>query len=248
MVTQPDRPAGRGHAATAPPVKVAALHAGLTRPAAGERQRPGVRGSADAPWRPDVFVVAAYGQILRQRLLDLPPRGSLNVHASLLPRWRGASPIAAAILAGDDVTGVTLMEVVRALDAGPMVARVEEPIRPTTRPARWSHASPAAGAALLCDNARPLAAESCTAAAAGRVAGDLRAAAQARRRPARLVAARGRPLAARARLQPLAGGLHAAGTARSCASSKPGPSDVRQRRGAGHASCLRAAACRSRRR
>jgi methionyl-tRNA formyltransferase len=79
---------------------------------------------------PDVLIVAAYGQILRQRLLDLPKRGALNVHASLLPRHRGASPIAAAILAGDAVTGVTIMEVVRALDAGPMVAKVEEPISP----------------------------------------------------------------------------------------------------------------------
>jgi methionyl-tRNA formyltransferase len=76
----------------------------------------------------EVFVVAAYGQILRQRVLDIPARGCLNVHASLLPRHRGASPIAAAILAGDAQTGVTIMELVRALDAGPMVARVEEPI------------------------------------------------------------------------------------------------------------------------
>jgi methionyl-tRNA formyltransferase len=78
---------------------------------------------------PEVLVVAAYGQILRQALLDVPSRGSLNVHASLLPRHRGASPIAAAILAGDDFTGVTIMEVVRALDAGPMVARVTEASR-----------------------------------------------------------------------------------------------------------------------
>ncbi|NIR32037.1 MAG: methionyl-tRNA formyltransferase, partial [Gammaproteobacteria bacterium] len=78
----------------------------------------------------DVFIVAAYGQILRQRVLDIPKRGILNVHASLLPRWRGASPVAAAILAGDEVTGVSLMEMVRALDAGPVVSRVEEPISP----------------------------------------------------------------------------------------------------------------------
>jgi methionyl-tRNA formyltransferase len=77
---------------------------------------------------PDVAIVAAYGQILRQRFLDLPKRGSLNVHSSLVPRHRGASPIAAAILAGDAVTGVTIMEVVRALDAGPMIAKVEVPI------------------------------------------------------------------------------------------------------------------------
>jgi methionyl-tRNA formyltransferase len=75
-------------------------------------------------------VIAAYGQILRQRVLDLPSRGALNVHSALLPRWRGAAPVAAAILAGDIVSGVTIMEVVRALDAGPMVAKVEIAVSP----------------------------------------------------------------------------------------------------------------------
>ena len=127
VVTQPDRPAGRRHALTPPPVKAMALEHGLTvlQPAkvSDEASVESLRG-LDA----DVFVIAAYGQILRQRVLDLPKHGCLNVHASLLPRHRGASPIAAAILAGDDVAGVTIMEMVRALDAGPMVATVEEPI------------------------------------------------------------------------------------------------------------------------
>jgi methionyl-tRNA formyltransferase len=127
VVTQPDRPAGRGHAATAPAVKTAALAHGLTvlqpENVSDEASLAALRALA-----PDVAVVAAYGQILRQRFLDLPARGCVNVHASLLPRHRGASPIAASILAGDSMTGVTLMEVVRALDAGPMIARVEEPI------------------------------------------------------------------------------------------------------------------------
>lgn len=130
VVTQPDRPAGRGHALVAPPVKVAALVRGLTvlqpenvsAPESVERL---------AALGPDALIVAAYGQILRQRVLDLAKRGSLNVHASLLPRHRGASPVAAAILAGDDLTGVSIMEVVRALDAGPVVAQVEEPILPS---------------------------------------------------------------------------------------------------------------------
>src|SRR3989304_3589649 len=90
----------------------------------------GAPGSQPRPRAPDVFVVAAFGQILRQRLLDVPRRGCLNVHASLLPRHRGAAPIAAAILAGDEATGVTVMEVVRALDAGPIVAQLREPISP----------------------------------------------------------------------------------------------------------------------
>ncbi len=129
VVTQPDRPAGRGHGTTPPPVKVAAVSRGLTvlQPAKVSEAE---SVEALTARRAEVFVVAAYGQILRQRVLDLPSRGCLNVHASLLPRHRGASPIAAAILAGDAVTGVTIMEMVRALDAGPMVARVEEPVSP----------------------------------------------------------------------------------------------------------------------
>lgn len=127
VVTQPDRPAGRGHAPAAPPVKTLALSRGLTvlQPA-NVSDEESVARLRDL--QPDVFVVAAYGQILRRRLLEVPARGSLNVHASLLPRHRGASPVAAAILAGDQVTGVSIMEVVRALDAGPVVARAEEPI------------------------------------------------------------------------------------------------------------------------
>ncbi len=127
VVTQPDRPAGRGRAWTPPPAKVFALERGLhvlqpvdvSSPPSVERLR---------ALEPDVIVVAAYGQILRRAVLDIPKRGSLNVHASLLPYHRGASPLAAAILAGDEVTGVSIMEVVRALDAGPVVARIEEAI------------------------------------------------------------------------------------------------------------------------
>jgi methionyl-tRNA formyltransferase len=130
VVTQPDRPAGRRHALTPPPVKVTALERGLPvlQPAKVSDEASVEQLQA---FGADVFVVAAYGQILRRRVLDLPKRGCLNVHASLLPRHRGASPVAAAILAGDEVTGVTIMEMVRALDAGPMVATVEEPILPS---------------------------------------------------------------------------------------------------------------------
>lgn len=129
VVTQPDKPAGRGRAWTQPAAKVFALEHGLTvlqpvnvsSPPSVERLR---------ALAPDAIVVAAYGQILRERVLELPKRGCVNVHASLLPRHRGASPVAAAILSRDTVTGVTIMEMVRALDAGPMVAKVEEPISP----------------------------------------------------------------------------------------------------------------------
>ena len=148
VVTQPDRPAGRGHAPAPPPVKAAALAHGLTVMQPENVSSP-ESVAALQTLSPDVLVVAAYGQILRQRLLDVPARGSLNVHASLLPRHRGASPIAAAILAGDAVTGVTVMEVVRALDAGPMVSHVEEQILPSDTTGSLEQRLSVAGGELL---------------------------------------------------------------------------------------------------
>src|SRR3990170_103757 len=148
VVSQPDRPAGRGHRSTPPPVKVAAEARGLPvlQPADVSDPESVERLLALAP---DVIVVCAYGQILRQRLLDVPKRGLLNVHASLLPRFRGAAPVAAAILAGEAVTGVTIMEVVRALDAGPIVAQVEEPITPFDTTGSLGGRPPRAGPRLL---------------------------------------------------------------------------------------------------
>jgi len=131
VVTQPDRPAGRGRRLSPSPVKQVALKRGLPlfQPQSLRAPEPVAQLAA---WRPDVIIVAAFGQILRQDVLDLPPRshGCLNVHASLLPRWRGAAPIAAAILAGDEVTGVTIMLMDVGLDTGPVLAQREEPIRP----------------------------------------------------------------------------------------------------------------------
>ena len=129
VVTQPDRPAGRGRRLVAPPVKEAAGALGLEviqpptlrRPEAVERL---------VAWRPDLVVVAAFGQILRPEVLAIPPHGCLNVHASLLPRYRGAAPIPAAILAGDERTGVTIMRMDEGLDTGPMLAQADWPIRP----------------------------------------------------------------------------------------------------------------------
>lgn len=150
VVTQPDRPAGRGHTPQPPPVKTAALAHGVPvlQP---ERVSSDEGVEALAALAADVFVVAAYGQILRRRVLDLPRRGCLNVHASLLPRHRGASPVAAAILAGDAVTGVTIMEMVRALDAGPMVAKVEVPVLDTDTTGTLEPRLAEAGATLLTD-------------------------------------------------------------------------------------------------
>lgn len=129
LVTQPDRPAGRGKQLTTPPVKVLAQELALPfiQPA---RLRESEAMAQLRAWAPDLIVVAAFGQILRQDVLDLPPQGCLNVHASLLPRWRGASPIQAAILAGDAETGVTIMRMDKGLDTGPILSQSAIPISP----------------------------------------------------------------------------------------------------------------------
>ena len=154
VVTQPDRPAGRGRQPSPPPVKTFAARAGLT---VLQPEKVSAPESVEqlGVLTPDVLVIAAYGQILRQAVLEVPKRGSLNVHASLLPRYRGASPIAAAILAGDEITGVTIMEVVRALDAGPMVTRVEEPILPEDTTGSLETRLAEAGGRLLTQTLEP---------------------------------------------------------------------------------------------
>lgn len=129
VVTQPDRPAGRGGRLTPPAVKTAALELGLPVAQPESVKTPEFAAQL-AGLALDAAVVAAYGKILPQRLLDIPRRGFVNVHASLLPRWRGASPITAAILAGDTITGVSIMQLVLKMDAGPVISRAEEPIRP----------------------------------------------------------------------------------------------------------------------
>ena len=125
VLTQPDRPAGRGKRVTASPVKQFALERGI------DVLQPTTLKDPDAVARiaafdPDVLVVAAYGLILPQAVLDVPAKGCLNVHASLLPRWRGAAPIQAAILAGDTESGVSLMAMTAGLDCGPVY--VEEAV------------------------------------------------------------------------------------------------------------------------
>ena len=120
VVSQPDRPRGRGLASQPSPVAAAAgaLGAPLLRPTS---VRTPETLEALAQWRPDLLVVAAYGKILPPALLDLPTLAPINVHASLLPRYRGAGPIAASILAGDAETGVTIMLMSEAMDAGDML-------------------------------------------------------------------------------------------------------------------------------
>ncbi len=150
VVTQPDRPKGRGRTLTPSPVKKAAQKAGLTvlQP---ETFKAEAAVANLAAFQPDLIVVAAFGQILPQNLLTLPPHGCINIHASLLPRWRGAAPVAAAIRAGDAETGVTLMLMEAGLDTGPIIARRAIPIRPDhTRGALMAKLSEL-GAGLLVD-------------------------------------------------------------------------------------------------
>jgi methionyl-tRNA formyltransferase len=129
VVTQPDRPSGRGQRMSEPPVKALAAARGIPvwQPTRLKDESFLVTVRALAP---DIGVVAAYGRILPQVLLDIPRHGLLNVHASLLPRYRGASPVQRAVMNGDSETGVTIMRVVLALDAGPMLARTARRIGP----------------------------------------------------------------------------------------------------------------------
>jgi len=119
VLTQPDRPAGRGKRLSASPVKQAAQKIGISVLQPETLRDASAVAELDA-LQPDLIVVAAYGLILPQDILDIPRAGCLNVHASLLPRWRGAAPIQAAILAGDEKTGVCLMSMEAGLDSGPV--------------------------------------------------------------------------------------------------------------------------------
>lgn len=127
VVTQPDRPAGRGKIITPPPVKVLADQLGIPTIQPERLKDPGAFEQLQT-WNPDVIVVAAFGQILRQKVLDLPRFGCINVHASYLPRWRGAAPIQAAILNGDEYSGVTIMKMDPGIDTGPMLLQEKVPL------------------------------------------------------------------------------------------------------------------------
>ena len=130
VYTQPDKPAGRGRKLTAVPVKAWADERGVPvyQPLSLRKEPDAIE--ALRALRPDVIVVVAYGLILPPAVLDLPPCGCLNLHASLLPKYRGAAPIPAAILAGEAETGVTVMRMDAGVDTGPIYAQAREPIRP----------------------------------------------------------------------------------------------------------------------
>jgi len=129
VITQPDRPRGRGQKITHAPVKALALERGIPvyQP---DRLKPPEVADTLRGWQADLGVVAAYGRIIPEHLLTIPRLGMINVHASLLPKYRGAAPVHRAVINGDSQTGVTIMRVVKELDAGGMFAKVTRPIRP----------------------------------------------------------------------------------------------------------------------
>lgn len=131
VLTQPDRPAGRGLQLHPSPVKQLAQKHGLEVLQPLSLKKDLDAQEAIRKVEADVMVVAAYGLILPQSVLDIPPLGCLNIHASLLPRWRGAAPIQRAILAGDPETGICIMQMEAGLDTGPVLVRASTPISPT---------------------------------------------------------------------------------------------------------------------
>ncbi len=160
VYTQPDRPAGRGRHLTPSPVAQRAEALGLSvfKPLK-------LRGDIDAQAQlrglePDVMVVVAYGLILPQDVLDIPRHGCLNIHASLLPRWRGAAPIQRAILAGDAVSGVTIMQMDAGLDTGPMLLEKSLPITSQTTGGLLHDELSALGSSLIVEALAQLAAGS----------------------------------------------------------------------------------------
>jgi methionyl-tRNA formyltransferase len=148
---QPARPAGRGQAIRRCPVHVAADSLGLSVHTPARLRSDPEAQAAFGALDLDAAVVAAYGLILPQTMLDAPKRGCLNIHASLLPRWRGAGPIQAAILAGDAETGITIMQMEAGLDTGPMLLRQSVPITTETTTANLHDTLAAIGAKLILD-------------------------------------------------------------------------------------------------
>jgi len=158
VLTQPDRPAGRGMKLQASPVKRYAQEHGIA-----VAQPPSLRRAGKYPQEAaaalellratphDVMVVAAYGLLLPQEVLDVPPRGCINIHASILPRWRGAAPIHRAIEAGDAETGITLMQMDAGLDTGPMISEVRTAIAPGDTTATLHDRLAQLGAKLIVD-------------------------------------------------------------------------------------------------
>lgn len=155
VVSQPDRPKGRKKVLTPPPVKEAALELGLPvlQP---ERMRNEEAIAELATYKPDLIVTAAYGQILPKGVLELPPHGCINVHGSLLPKYRGGAPIQRSIINGEAETGVTIMYMAEGLDTGDMISSVALPIEHDDTAGTMFEKLSIAGAKLLLDTLPPL--------------------------------------------------------------------------------------------
>lgn len=155
VYTQPDRPAGRGHALTMTPVKAWALEHGLpiyTPQTLKTEEAQAIFKSLE----PDLMIVVAYGLILPKNILEIPKLGCINVHASLLPRWRGASPIQHAVLSGDLQTGISLMQMDPGLDAGPILKSAVCPIGPADTASSLHDKLAVLGSHVLCESLEDL--------------------------------------------------------------------------------------------
>jgi methionyl-tRNA formyltransferase len=161
VVSQPDKPKGRGHRLVPTPVKETALAAGVpvSQP---DRLRDDEFLRSMSALEPDLGVVAAYGKLLPEALLQIPRLGMINVHGSILPRWRGAAPVHRAVIAGDSETGITIMRVVKELDAGAMLAIRRRPIGPDETSVEVEHDLARIGADLLVETVDALAMGSVT--------------------------------------------------------------------------------------
>jgi methionyl-tRNA formyltransferase len=148
VVTQPDRRRGRGQKVTAGPVKALAVERAIPLLQPDTLRDPAIAGAL-AAWQPDLGVVAAYGQLIPSALLDVPRFGMINVHPSLLPKYRGAAPVHRAVIAGDTETGVTIMRVAAKLDAGAMFARITHSVAPDVTSEELEDALAVVGARLL---------------------------------------------------------------------------------------------------
>ena len=157
VLTQPDRPRGRGRRLAASAVKIAAESHGLPL-AQPHTLRSAAERAALLAWRPQVLVVVAYGLILPPEVLTLPPLGCINLHASLLPRWRGAAPVQRALLAGDTETGVTIMQMDKGLDTGPVLLKRRLAISASHTSGSLGEALSTLGAAALLEALEGLAA------------------------------------------------------------------------------------------
>ncbi len=157
VVTQPDRPRGRGQQVSNSPVKAIAVERGLPLLQPERLKDPAVAATLRA-WAPDLGVVAAYGKLIPEEILPLPRLGMINVHASLLPKYRGAAPVQRAVIDGERETGVTIMRVEKMLDAGPMLAKITHPIGPDDTSDAIERDLARMGASLLVDVVEQIAA------------------------------------------------------------------------------------------